>query len=241
MKIALLGYGKMGKTLHKLIDENPEDRIVLMVNSANASEMTIELLEKADVAIEFSTPETAVDNIFRCFECNVPVVVGTTGWLNRFDEVKDFCIANDKAMLYAANFSLGVNLFFQLNKQLAQIMKQWPAYDISMEETHHTAKKDAPSGTAIHLANEVINNSNKTEWVNAASTNKEELSILSFRKDDVKGEHTINWSSEEDSISITHSANNRLGFAKGALLASNWIVGKKGFFSMADVLGLEFD
>jgi len=237
MKVALLGYGKMGKTLHQLIEQNKNDRVVLMVNSANASDMTLELLSNADVAIEFSTPDTAVDNIYRCFETNVPVVVGTTGWLDKFDEVKQYCIENEKTMLYAANFSLGVNLFFKLNMQLAQLMEKWPNYNVQMEETHHTTKKDAPSGTAIHLSKAIIENSKKTKWVNSVSENEEELCITSFRKEGVKGDHIINWESEDDLISIKHTAHNRLGFAKGALLAANWIIGKTGFFSIEDVFG----
>jgi len=179
MKIALLGYGKMGKTLHVLLDEDQKHRVVLKVNSANASELTLNLLSKADAAIEFSTPETALDNIYRCFEADVPVVVGTTGWLDHFDEIKKHCLETQKAMLYAANFSVGVNLFFKLNKMLNQLM--------SIEEIHHTEKKDAPSGTAIHLAKDIIEaHPTKNSWINELNGDENTLSILSKREKAVK-------------------------------------------------------
>lgn len=237
MKIALLGYGKMGKTLHTLLDEDEKHRVVLKVNSANASELTLNLLSKADAAIEFSTPETALENIYRCFEANVPVVVGTTGWQNHFDEIKKQCLAEKKAMLYAANFSVGVNLFFKLNKMLNQLMQNHSQYEVSLTEIHHTEKKDAPSGTAIHLANDIIETHPiKNSWINELNGAKNALSILSKREKEMKGLHTIQWQSEHEVIRIEHEAHNRTGFAKGAILAAEWIQGKTGFFTMEDVL-----
>jgi len=237
MKIALLGYGKMGKTLHALLDEDQKHRVVLKVNSATASELTLNLLSKADAAIEFSTPETALENIYRCFEANVPVVVGTTGWLNHFDEVKNRCLQEQKAMLYAANFSVGVNLFFKLNKMLNQLMLNQGEYEVSITEIHHTEKKDAPSGTAIKLAKDIIeHHPKKNNWINELNGDEKTLSILSKREKGVKGLHTIQWQSEQDVIRIEHEAFNRTGFAKGAILAAEWIQDKTGFFSMEDVL-----
>jgi len=237
MKIALLGYGKMGKTLHTLIDEDQKHRVVLKVNSANASELTLNLLSKADAAIEFSTPETALENIYRCFEANVPVVVGTTGWLDHFDTIKNRCLQEQKTMLYAANFSVGVNLFFKLNKILNQLMQNHQQYEVSIEEIHHTEKKDAPSGTAIHLANDIIKqHPTKNSWINELNGDENTLSIYSKREKAVKGLHTIKWQSDQDIISIKHEALDRTGFAKGAILAAEWIQGKTGFFTMEDVL-----
>jgi len=187
MKIALLGYGKMGKTLHSLLDENQNHRVILKVNSANASELTLNLLSKADAAIEFSTPETALENIYRCFEADVPVVVGTTGWLNHFEEVKNRCLQEKKAMLYASNFSVGVNLFFKLNKLMNELMQNQTNYEVGITEVHHTEKKDAPSGTAIQLANDIIEKHPiKNKWVNELNEDENALSILSKREKDVK-------------------------------------------------------
>ncbi len=237
MKIALLGYGKMGKTLHSLLDDNEHHRVILKVNSANASDLTLNLLSKADAAIEFSTPDTALENIYRCFEANVPVVVGTTGWLSHFEEVKSRCLQEQQAMLYAANFSIGVNLFFKLNKLLNKVMAHHQNYEVSITETHHTEKKDAPSGTAIQLANDIIEqHPTKKQWINELNEDEDALSILSKREKEVKGVHTIQWQSEHDAIRMEHEAFNRMGFANGAILAAEWIQGKTGFFSMEDVL-----
>jgi len=237
MKIALLGYGKMGKTLHNLLDENQNHRVILKVNSANASELTLNLLSKADAAIEFSTPDTALENIYRCFEADIPVVVGTTGWLNHFEEVKARCLKEKKAMLYAANFSIGVNLFFKLNKMMNELMYKHNNYEVDISEIHHTEKKDAPSGTAIHLANDIISaHPIKNKWINELNEDETALSILSKREKEVKGLHTVKWQSEHDALTIKHEAFNRTGFAKGAIIAAEWIAGKTGFFSMEDVL-----
>lgn len=237
MKIALLGYGKMGKTLHQLIDEDQNHRVILKINSANASDLTLDLLSKADAAIEFSRPDTVLDNIYRCFDADVPVIVGTTGWLDDFKAVKKRCLEDNKSMLHAANFSIGVNLFFKLNKMLNKLMASHKSYGISINEIHHTEKKDAPSGTAIHLANDIINNNPaKKRWVNELNEDENALYIHSERETGVKGLHTVSWQSKEDKISIQHEAFSRIGFAKGAVLAAEWIKDKRGFFTMDDVL-----
>jgi len=196
-------------------------------------------LSKADVAIEFTTPETAYGNIIKCFEANVPVVCGTTGWLEKLPEIKAQCLEKHQGFLYASNFSVGVNIFFEINKRLAELMASQPQYDIKMEEIHHTQKKDAPSGTAISLAEQILEKvSRKTGWVNEASSKAEALSILSRRIDPAPGTHTITYTSEIDDITITHTAHSREGFAAGAVIAAEWLDGKKGIFTMKDVLNL---
>jgi len=196
-------------------------------------------LSKADVAIEFTTPETAYGNILKCFEANVPVVCGTTGWLEKLPEVKARCLEKHQGFLYASNFSVGVNIFFEINKRLAELMASQSQYDIKMEEIHHTQKKDAPSGTAISLAEQILEKvSRKTGWVNEASSKAEALSILSRRIDPAPGTHTITYTSEIDDITITHTAHSREGFAAGAVIAAEWLDGKKGIFTMKDVLNL---
>jgi len=196
-------------------------------------------LSKADVAIEFTTPETAYSNIIKCFEANVPVVCGTTGWLEKLPEIKAQCLEKHQGFLYASNFSVGVNIFFEINKRLAELMASQPQYDIKMEEIHHTQKKDAPSGTAISLAEQILEKvSRKTGWVNEASSKAEALSILSRRIDPAPGTHSITYTSEIDDITITHTAHSREGFAAGAVIAAEWLDGKKGIFTMKDVLNL---
>jgi 4-hydroxy-tetrahydrodipicolinate reductase len=236
MDIALIGYGKMGKEIEKIAISRGH-KIILKVDAENTSTYTKDQLEKADVAIEFSTPETAVSNIFKCFEANVPVVVGTTGWLEHLDELKKICLAKQQALFYASNYSIGVNLFFKLNDFLAKIMNNYPEYNVSMEEIHHVHKLDSPSGTAITLANQVIQNINeKQKWVNVATDGKNELEIISKRMDEVPGTHTVKYNSEVDEISITHIAHSRKGFALGAIIAAEWLQNKKGVFGMDDLL-----
>ncbi|MCW3072847.1 MAG: 4-hydroxy-tetrahydrodipicolinate reductase [Bacteroidetes bacterium] len=236
MNIALIGYGKMGKEIEQIAISRGHS-IALKVDVTNASTYTIEELKKADVAIEFSTPESAINNIYKCFEANVPVVVGTTGWLQRLEEVKQACADKQQALFYASNYSIGVNLFFKLNEYLAKLMNGQAAYNVSMEEIHHVHKLDAPSGTAISLANQVIANMDKKEkWVNAVTDNKTELGIISKRIDEVPGTHTVTYSSEVDEISITHIAHSRKGFALGAVIAAEWVKGKKGVFGMSDLM-----
>jgi 4-hydroxy-tetrahydrodipicolinate reductase len=238
MKIALIGYGKMGKAIEEIaIADN--DEIVLKITSANQDQFTIDNLKNADVAIEFSNPQTAVNNLKKCFDANVPVVCGTTGWLKDLDDMKDYCNKQQGAFLYASNFSVGVNLFFALNKYLATLMSTHNEYNVTIEEVHHTQKKDAPSGTAITLAEQILEKiKTKESWVNNESSDNSQLEIVSKRIDDVPGIHSVKYNSENDFIEIKHSAYNRKGFANGALLAAKFIARKKGIFSMQDVLGL---
>ncbi|MGB1040096.1 MAG: 4-hydroxy-tetrahydrodipicolinate reductase [Flavobacteriales bacterium] len=236
MKIALLGYGKMGKEIEKIALEKGHE-IGLRVTSENAEFSPAELLG-IDVAIEFSRPEFAVSNIKKCFDANVPVVVGTTGWYDYLDEIETICVARNQTLLYATNFSIGVNLFFKLNTQLAQLMNNYPDYKVEVEEIHHTQKLDSPSGTGISIAEQIIeNNSLKESWINENSDKENELEIISKRIDKVPGTHSVYYKSEVDEIEIKHTAHSRSGFASGALLAAEWIAkNKDGIYSMQDVL-----
>jgi len=237
MKIALLGYGKMGHTIEKIaLGRNHE--VILKINDENLEDLTIENIRKADVAIEFTNPDSAVKNILFCLQNHVPVVCGTTGWLDKLDFIKDKCKELNGAFLYASNYSIGVNIFFEINKKLAALMNPHAAYNVAIEEIHHTHKKDAPSGTAITLAEQVIGVSNKkNKWVNDRTEDHDQLSIISKRIDEVPGTHSVKYSSSIDDIEIIHTAHNRDGFAEGAVLAAEFIIGKKGIFSMKDVLG----
>ncbi len=237
MKIALIGYGKMGKEIEKVALLRGH-QIVLKVDEHNASSYTDEELTQADAAIEFSTPHTAYNNILRCFKCKVPVVVGTTGWLDKIEEVKSECLRTGNTFFYASNYSIGVNLFFQLNKHLASLMNSYPIYTPVMEEIHHIHKKDSPSGTGITLAEGVIAElDRKTSWAEGDSKDPSVLSIHSKREGEVPGTHIIRYASPIDEISISHIAHNRQGFAFGAVIAAEWIQGKKGIWSMDDMLG----
>jgi 4-hydroxy-tetrahydrodipicolinate reductase len=236
MKLALIGYGKMGKTIEKIaLSEGHE--IVLIINKSNQKELTTENLKKADVAIEFSTPQTVVENIKLCFKAGTPVVVGTTSWNEHKKKLEEICLNGGNAMLVASNFSLGVNLFFALNSKLAALMNNYPEYKLSLTEIHHTAKLDAPSGTAITLAEEIISKHHRyKEWENKSETAESILPIESIRTPEIPGTHEVKYTSLEDIIEIKHTALNREGFAKGALLAAQWLIGKKGIYSMQDVL-----
>ena len=239
MKIALLGYGKMGQEIHKLAEKRGHE-IVLVIDNDDDWEGKVDSLKQADVAIEFTTPDSAVDNIMHCFEQGVPVVVGTTGWIEDIEKIRNTCIEQGKTMFFSPNFSIGVNLFFDLNRYLASLMSKWENYEISIEETHHIHKLDAQSGTAIVLANDIIrNNENKEKWVKELQENPDEVGIKSFRMEDVPGTHTVRYESEMDSIQITHTAKTRRGFALGAVMAAEWLQGKKGFFEMKDLLNSE--
>ncbi len=236
MNIALLGYGKMGKEIEQIALSRGHN-IVLKVDVNNANTYAIEELAKADAAIEFSTPESAINNIYKCFEAGLPVVVGTTGWLNKWNEIEHLCIENNQTLFYASNYSIGVNIFFKLNEHLAKLMAPYTEYNVSMEEIHHIHKLDSPSGTAISLANQVLTQiKNKKKWVNNSTNNRDELGIISKRIDEVPGTHTVAYSSSVDEISITHQAHNRKGFALGAVIAAEWIISKKGVFSMSDLM-----
>jgi len=237
LKIALIGYGKMGKAIEEIaLKKNHE--IVLKISSQNKEALTIENLQKADVAIEFTNPENAIANIYKCFDAGIPVICGSTGWLQHWNEVEKYCTEKKGTFLYASNFSIGVNIFFEINKKLAALMSLQPGYDVSIEEIHHTQKKDAPSGTAITLAEQVLKDiPHKKNWVNELPVNKEQLFISSKRIDPAPGTHTVKYSSEVDDIEIIHTAHNRKGFAAGAVLAAAFLKGKKGIFFMKDVLG----
>lgn len=236
MNIALLGYGKMGKAIEEIALQKGHN-IVLKINDENLHELTATAIRKADVAIEFTNPQSAVHNILFCFDAGVPIVCGTTGWLNEMNMIEQKCKEKNGTFLYASNFSIGVNIFFELNKKLALLMKQQLNYNVSIEETHHTEKKDAPSGTAITLAEEIIKNSQqKNKWINRISQTPDELSIISKRIDPAAGTHSIKYSSDVDDIEIIHTAHNRKGFAAGAVLAAEFIQNKKGIFYMKDVL-----
>ena len=237
MKIALIGYGKMGKAIEEIALQRGHE-IVLKIDINNVQDFNQENLSKADAAIEFSSPHSAFENVMKCLKLKTPVVCGSTGWLEKMGEVKKYCQENQGAFLYSSNYSIGVNIFFEVNKYLAQLMAPHHEYNVSMTEIHHTQKKDAPSGTAITLAEQVLEKiGRKKTWVNHISDNEEELEIISERIDPAPGTHSIKYSSPIDDIEITHTAHNRMGFAKGAVLASEFIKGKKGIFSMKEVLG----
>ena len=237
MKIALLGYGKMGHAIEEIALKKGHE-IVLRITDENLADLTKENIRKADVAIEFTNPQSAAENILFCLKENVAVVCGTTGWLDQLNRVEEKCNELNGSFLYASNFSVGVNIFFEVNKKLATLIKAHPAYNIELEEIHHTQKKDAPSGTAITLAEQIIEVSDKkNKWINSDSENENELTIISKRIDEVAGTHSVKYSSTVDDIEIIHTAHNRKGFAEGAVLAAEFIVNKKGIFSMKEVLG----
>jgi len=238
MKIALIGYGKMGKTIEEIAVQKGHE-IVLKIDLNNSQDLTAANLQKADVAIEFTGPHSAFENVMKCIEFGVPVVSGSTGWLDKWNEVTAACNEKNGCLVYSSNYSIGVNLFFELNKTLAQLMEPYADYDVSMTEIHHTEKKDAPSGTAISLAEQVLAAiGRKNKWVNAASANADDLIINSERIDPAPGTHIIKYSSPIDDIEIIHTAHTRKGFASGAVLAAEFANKKSGIFTMKDVLGL---
>jgi len=235
MNIALIGYGKMGKEIEK-IALNRNHNIVLKVDKDNADTVKTEDLKKADIAIEFTTPHTVLQNIRKCFDANLPIVVGTTGWYDDFDKIKAECLAGNKSLFYASNFSLGVNLFFKVNKYLAELMNKYPEYEVSMEEIHHVHKIDKPSGTAITLAQQVIDKmARKTKW-SIEECSSEILYIDDKREGEVPGTHIIKYTSPIDDIEIMHKAHNRQGFALGSVIAAEFLKGKKGIYNMEDVI-----
>ncbi len=233
MNIALLGYGKMGKTIEQ-IALNRGHKIILKIDKDD----TDYDITQADVAIDFSIPSVAYNNISHCLNNGVPVISGTTGWLDNYQNAVNLCQEKKGAFIYASNFSLGVTIFFELNKTLAKMMNSLKQYQVSLEEIHHTQKLDAPSGTAISLANDIIsNNANFKNWkLHEKAENS--IPITAKRIEDVPGTHTVTYKSSIDTISIEHIAHNRQGFALGAVIAAEWLVGKKGVFTMNDVLGL---
>ncbi|MGO4822440.1 MULTISPECIES: 4-hydroxy-tetrahydrodipicolinate reductase [unclassified Flavobacterium] len=233
MKIALLGYGKMGQVIERIALERGHE-IVLKKDGHNS----FDGLETADVAIDFSVPDAAVSNISNCFHANVPVISGTTGWLDHYDEMISLCKEKNGAFISSSNFSLGVNIFFELNEYLAKMMAKLDSYQVQMEEIHHTQKLDAPSGTAISLAKGVIENSDYTAWT-LEEPEANQIHIEAKRIGTVPGTHTVSYTSDVDTIEIKHTAHSREGFALGAVIAAEWIVGKHGVFSMKDVLDLK--
>jgi 4-hydroxy-tetrahydrodipicolinate reductase len=246
MNLALIGYGKMGKAIEEIAVKK-NHHVVLKVDEHNANNFTTSELSKADVAIEFTRPEAAFNNILKCFDANIPVVCGTTGWTAKMKEVKEICVRKNQAFFYASNFSVGVNIFFEVNKKLAELMNRNGQYDeVFINEIHHLQKLDAPSGTAISLAEQILEKVNRLKiWRNYASgENKppmkkdEELPVFSSREGEDPGTHIVKYISHEDEIEIMHKAFSRNGFAKGALSAAEWIIGKKGVFGMKDLLNL---
>ncbi|MBV9986988.1 MAG: 4-hydroxy-tetrahydrodipicolinate reductase [Chitinophagaceae bacterium] len=238
MKIALIGYGKMGKAIESIATEKGHE-IVLKIDLHNAGDLTADNLSAADVAIEFTGPHSAFDNVMKCLSFGVPVVCGSTGWLEKWEEVKNYCQSRNGTLVYASNYSVGVNLFFEVNSYLARLMSSHPEYQVSLSEIHHTQKKDAPSGTAITLAEQVMEHiRTKKTWVNHISDNAEELEITSERIDPAPGTHEVRYTSAVDDIEIKHTAHNRTGFAGGAVLAAEFAIGKKGIYGMKQVLGL---
>ena len=237
MKLVLIGYGKMGRAIEAIALDRGHT-ILLKVSNDNLRELTADRLKEADAAIEFTGPESAYDNIIRGLDAGVPVVCGSTGWLQRLGEVWEYCRQTNGSFLYASNFSVGVNIFFELNKRLATLMAPHPEYEPRITEIHHTEKKDAPSGTAITLAEQLLEKIHRKKgWVNHISDNLDELEILSERMDPAPGTHIVAYGSAIDTITITHEAHSRKGFATGAVLAAEFLAGKKGIYRMSDVLG----
>jgi 4-hydroxy-tetrahydrodipicolinate reductase len=238
MNILLIGYGKMGKAIEEIALKKGH----FIVGKSDSADNLKEIIQqtKPDVAIEFSQPESAFNNCKVCIENQIPVVCGTTGWLTQKNALENIAIEQSGAFFYGSNFSIGVNLFFHLNEKLALLMKDYPQYQIRLDETHHIHKKDAPSGTAISLAEGILqNNPLKEKWVNSKTENKTELEIISYREDNVPGTHSVYYQSDIDTIEIKHTAHSREGFASGAVLAAEWLIGKKGVFGMNDLLNLQ--
>jgi 4-hydroxy-tetrahydrodipicolinate reductase len=237
MRIALIGYGKMGKAIERIALGRGHE-IVLKIDLDNGQDLTAENLSKADAAIEFTGPSSAANNLLKCVGTGIPVVCGTTGWLESYPQVKAAFEKKGSAFIYASNFSVGVNIFFELNKKLAALMASHREYAVEMKEIHHTQKKDAPSGTAITLAEQIQSSiPSLTHWVNRPAENPAELPIISERQDPAPGTHLVRYMSSIDDIEIIHTAHNRDGFAEGAVLAAEFIRNKKGIFTMQDVLG----
>jgi 4-hydroxy-tetrahydrodipicolinate reductase len=236
MRIALIGYGKMGKAIESIALAKGH-QIVLKIGVENLKEFTIDNLKNVDVAIEFSAPHTAFENVSTLLKAGIPTVCGTTAWLQDLNIAKKICLENNTSFIYASNFSIGVNIFFEINRQLAALMNNQAQYNIALEEIHHTQKLDAPSGTAVTIAEGILQNiTRKNKWVNNKSENNTELQIISKRVDPAPGTHSVSYSNAVDTIEIIHTAHSREGFASGALTAAEFIVDKKGVYEMKDVL-----
>ena len=235
MKATLIGYGRMGREIEKLL---PSVGLELAATIDNEAEWAAraEAFRSSDVAIEFSTPDTVIGNLRRCFDAGVPVVCGTTGWYDRSEEVLDYCRKTSNALVYGSNFSIGANLFFKINELTAQLMNRQQQYDVTVEETHHTAKKDAPSGTAITTANLIIDNlDRKTGWKLDDASNPADINVVAHRIGNEAGTHVVRWQSDNDLIEITHRAFNRAIFAQGAVRAARWLIGHKGIYPFKDI------
>ncbi len=237
MKIALLGYGKMGHEI-EVMAIGLGHTIELIINNEDDWSLKSVHLKECDVAIEFTTPEKVIDNIGKCFALGVPIVVGTTGWHKELAKISEECLYSGNTLFYASNFSIGVNIFFAVNRHLSALLEAYPIYEPSMVETHHIHKLDKPSGTAIKLANDIIASNPRYHTFTNDTASADEILIESLREGNVTGKHTVTWDSDIDSITITHEAKNRQGFAAGALMAAKWVQGRKGVFTMKDMLGL---
>ncbi len=236
LNIALIGYGKMGKELEKAAAERGHHTVVIIDTPEDWQTADF---SSVDVALEFSTPKTALQNILQCFEKHIPVVCGTTAWHEHLDRVKEQCLSRNQSFFFGSNFSLSVNIFFEINRLLARLMNNQKEYTVDIEEIHHTTKLDAPSGTAIVLANDIIQNMEHLDTWSKEKTTDKELEIRSLREENVPGTHIITYESGFDQIQIQHTAKSRKGFAIGAILAAEWLYGKKGFFEMKDLLNLK--
>lgn len=242
MKVILFGYGKMGQLIEKFVQKRGH-QVVYIIDENNRSTLKVEDLPDYDIAIDFSTPQGTLDNIHFCLDHNIPLVIGTTGWYEQLEEIEKKCLDNNQSLLWGSNFSIGVNIFFHINKVLAKVMGPYKQYDVQVEEIHHTQKLDAPSGTAISIAEGILENlDSKKQWVNHlvdmednVIPKKEDLLIESLRIDDVPGTHTVLYSSEVDQLEFKHTAHSRDGFALGAVIAAEWLLGKKGFYSVTDI------
>lgn len=236
MNAAIIGYGKMGREIERILIERGHT-VGLIIDIDNAADLNADKLRDIDVAIEFTTPATAYANIVRCLECGTAVVSGTTGWTSRLEEAKELCSSHNGAMFYASNYSLGVNLMFRLNRRLAELMNPLPQYDVHIEETHHIQKKDAPSGTAITLAEDIIERlDRKSGWVNEPAAESDQIAITSYREGMIAGIHTVSYESDDDLLELKHTIKNRRTLAVGAVIAAEFLCGKHGFFTMDDLL-----
>jgi 4-hydroxy-tetrahydrodipicolinate reductase len=234
LKIAIIGYGKMGHEIESILTQRGHE---ITLRATSHAPFKPEDLVGTDVALEFTNPTSAAENILKCFEANCPVVVGTTGWYSRMNEIKDECAAKNQSLFYATNFSIGVNIMFHFNKELAKLMDRFEEYEPGILEIHHLAKLDKPSGTAITIAEGILENiPRKSKWVNELAQNPDELTIISQREGEVPGTHVVNYTSSVDNISLVHQAVNRKGFALGAVKAAEWLHGKKGVYTMNDML-----
>ena len=242
MKVAIIGYGKMGRTIEQVLRERGHE-VGLIIDVNNTNELNAKKLQGIDVAMEFTAPDTAFDNVRKCLEAGIPVVCGTTAWSARLSEIEEICRRKEGAMFYASNFNVGVHVVFDLNRRLAAMMNRFPEYDVTIEEVHHTQKKDAPSGTAVVMADDVVAAlDRKQKWVGQTTVTPEELEVLSIRRSVSPGTHTVTYESPVDMITLTHDIKSRRGLALGAVMAAEYLIsqvaaGNKGMFMMNDLLG----